>query len=80
MTNSEPSLLDRGSPRDGDEDWISLGGCDLQINGALGLAFPDVTSEDGPKLDAISRYLWQAGIDEYLPTLVTTSLEKFRGR
>ena len=26
-------------------DWISLGGVDLQINGALGLAFPELTAD-----------------------------------
>ena len=31
---------------DAEGDWISLGGVDVQINGALGLAFPDVTMED----------------------------------
>ena len=29
-------------------DWLSLGGLDLQINGGLGLAFPEVTHEDLP--------------------------------
>ena len=27
-------------------DWLSLGGVDLQINGALGLAFPDLGDRD----------------------------------
>ena len=26
-------------------DWLSLGGVDLQINGALGFAFPDLESK-----------------------------------
>ncbi|TVR08159.1 MAG: N-acetylglucosamine-6-phosphate deacetylase [Phormidium sp. GEM2.Bin31] len=79
IPDSETSLGNQDTCLDCGQDWISLGGCDLQINGALGLAFPDVTPDDWPKLDAIGRYLWQAGIDEYLPTLVTTSLEKFQG-
>ncbi len=74
----QPPLNAPGTHLDCGEDWISLGGCDLQINGALGLAFPDVTPEHLPQLDAISRYLWQAGVDAYLPTLVTTSPETFR--
>lgn len=74
----QPPLNAPGTYLDCGEDWISLGGCDLQINGALGLAFPDVTLEHLPQLDAISRYLWQAGVDAYLPTLVTTSPETFR--
>jgi N-acetylglucosamine-6-phosphate deacetylase len=56
-------------------DWISLGGVDLQINGALGLAFTDLQPTDIDKLQKISEYLWQQGIDAYLPTLVTTSVE-----
>lgn len=56
-------------------DWISLGGVDLQINGALGLAFPEVRSQDQEKLTEIAQYLWQQGVDAFLPTLVTTSLE-----
>ncbi|MEG3436973.1 N-acetylglucosamine-6-phosphate deacetylase [Pannus brasiliensis CCIBt3594] len=59
-------------------DWLSLGGVDLQINGGLGLAFPDLEETDLDRLDAISDYLWSRGVDGYLPTLVTTSIEKFR--
>jgi len=56
-------------------DWISLGGVDLQINGALGLAFPEVTGEHSEKLNQIGQFLWQQGVSDFLPTLVTTSLE-----
>lgn len=56
-------------------DWLSLGGVDLQINGALGLAFPDLNATNADKLVAISTFLWQQGVDAYLPTLVTTSVE-----
>jgi N-acetylglucosamine-6-phosphate deacetylase len=56
-------------------DWISLGGVDLQINGALGLAFPDVTMGDFYRLTAICDFLWAQGVDEFLPTIVTTSIE-----
>jgi len=59
-------------------DWLSLGGVDLQINGGLGLAFPDLEITDLEKLDKISDYLENQGIDGYLPTLVTTSVEKFQ--
>jgi N-acetylglucosamine-6-phosphate deacetylase len=59
-------------------DWISLGGVDLQINGALGLAFPDIKAEDAQMLRKISQFLWDAGVDGYLPTLVTTSLENIQ--
>ncbi|MBP0030435.1 N-acetylglucosamine-6-phosphate deacetylase [Roseofilum sp. Guam] len=56
-------------------DWISLAGIDLQINGALGLAFPEITSEDETKLNQICQLLWQQGVSYFLPTLVTTSIE-----
>ncbi|HIK33400.1 MAG TPA: N-acetylglucosamine-6-phosphate deacetylase [Oscillatoriales cyanobacterium M59_W2019_021] len=57
-------------------DWMSLGGVDLQINGALGLAFTDVERADLPKLGEICRFLGERGVDGFLPTLVTTSVEK----
>jgi N-acetylglucosamine-6-phosphate deacetylase len=56
-------------------DWLSLGGIDVQINGALGLAFPDLTTDNAHQLSAIGNYLWQQGVDGYLPTLVTSSVE-----
>jgi N-acetylglucosamine-6-phosphate deacetylase len=59
-------------------DWCSLGGVDLQINGALGLAFPDLQSTDGDKLTKICQLLWEQGIDGFLPTIVTTSIENFQ--
>ncbi|WP_017652930.1 N-acetylglucosamine-6-phosphate deacetylase [Fortiea contorta] len=59
-------------------DWISLGGVDLQINGALGLAFPDLNSENCHFLPEISQFLWNVGVDAYLPTLVTTSVENIQ--
>jgi N-acetylglucosamine-6-phosphate deacetylase len=57
-------------------DWISLGGVDVQINGALGLAFPDLDPDSGHRLPAICEFLWNQGVDGFLPTLVTTSVEK----
>ncbi|MCC5615299.1 N-acetylglucosamine-6-phosphate deacetylase [Nostoc sp. CHAB 5836] len=59
-------------------DWISLGGVDLQINGALGLAFPDLTTENAHILQKITKFLWDVGVDGFLPTLVTTSVEKIQ--
>ena len=56
-------------------DWISLGGVDLQINGALGLAFPDLKSNNADKLENICQFLWEQGVDGFLPTIVTTCLE-----
>jgi N-acetylglucosamine-6-phosphate deacetylase len=59
-------------------DWISLSGIDLQINGALGLAFPDLSFSTANKLAVINQFLWQQGVDSYLPTLVTTSIENIQ--
>ncbi|MGC1246629.1 MAG: N-acetylglucosamine-6-phosphate deacetylase [Spirulinaceae cyanobacterium] len=59
-------------------DWLSLGGIDLQINGCLGLAFPDLEKKHLPLLAKISKYLWNQGVDGYLPTIVTTSPEKIK--
>jgi N-acetylglucosamine-6-phosphate deacetylase len=60
-------------------DWVSLGAVDLQINGALGLAFPDLREKHFEQLQAICELLWQQGVDGFCPTLVTTSLENFHG-
>ena len=59
-------------------DWISLGGIDLQINGALGLAFPDLTQEHQGMLLKICQLLWDQGMDGFLPTLVTAPVEKIQ--
>ena len=59
-------------------DWLSLGGVDLQINGGLGLAFPDLESKDLPKLKQICDFLWQQGVDGFLPTIVTTGIDKIQ--
>jgi N-acetylglucosamine-6-phosphate deacetylase len=55
-------------------DWISAGGVDLQINGALGLAFPELTAENADQLDKIGTFLWDQGVDGYCPTVVTTDI------
>ncbi|MGB3293049.1 MAG: N-acetylglucosamine-6-phosphate deacetylase [Phormidesmis sp.] len=60
-------------------DWISAGAVDLQINGALGLAFPDLRPDHFEQLQAICELLWLQGVDGFCPTLVTTSLENFHG-
>ncbi|ARV58527.1 N-acetylglucosamine-6-phosphate deacetylase [Nostocales cyanobacterium HT-58-2] len=59
-------------------DWISLGGVDLQINGALGLAFPDLSAKNSHHLINICQFLWDAGVDAFLPTIVTTSVDKIQ--
>ena len=59
-------------------DWLSLGGVDLQINGGLGLAFPDLELKDLPKLSKICDFLYAKGVDGFLPTIVTTSIAKIQ--
>lgn len=59
-------------------DWLSLGGVDLQINGGLGLAFPDVEVKDFTQLQKISDFLYAQGVDSFLPTIVTTSIDKIQ--
>lgn len=65
-------------PLDAEGDWISLGGIDLQINGALGLAFPDLNPSNCEKLNIICEFLWHQGVDGFLPTIVTTSVENIQ--
>ncbi|MEQ9482166.1 N-acetylglucosamine-6-phosphate deacetylase [Coleofasciculus sp. F4-SAH-05] len=71
-------LAQNGANIDVTGDRLSLAGVDLQINGALGLAFPDLTLGDSQKLQQICQFLGNQGIDGFLPTLVTTSIEKIQ--
>ena len=59
-------------------DWLSLGGIDLQINGSLGLAFPDLESTNFKKLKQVCDFLWQQGVDGFLPTIVTTAVDQIQ--
>jgi N-acetylglucosamine-6-phosphate deacetylase len=74
-STGDTSQFSRAAILDVEGDWISLGGVDLQINGALGLAFPDLCDYHADALLKIGRFLWEQGIDGFLPTLVTTSIE-----
>ncbi|MEL6161727.1 MAG: N-acetylglucosamine-6-phosphate deacetylase [Cyanobacteria bacterium J06623_5] len=73
LSNSAAEVIDVAS------DWISLGAVDLQINGALGLAFPDLRLRDLARLQEICHFLWAQGVDGFCPTIVTTSLENIHG-
>ena len=73
-----PSYLPATQIMDVAGDWLSLGGIDLQINGALGLAFPDLELENCPQLGKICDFLWSQGIDGFLPTIVTTEISKIQ--
>ncbi len=59
-------------------DWLSPGGVDLQINGGLGLAFPELTPGDLPRLQALLELLWRDGVEAICPTLVTCAPEALR--
>jgi N-acetylglucosamine-6-phosphate deacetylase len=78
MANVPLETQNSGSVLDVAGDWISPGGVDLQINGALGLAFPDLNLENYEKLTTICEFLWSQGVDGFLPTIVTTSVENIQ--
>ena len=59
-------------------DWISPRGIDLQINGGLGLAFPELTPADLPRLLQLLELLWQDGVEAISPTLVTCGVAPLR--
>ncbi|MBM5800826.1 MAG: amidohydrolase family protein [Cyanobacteria bacterium K_DeepCast_35m_m2_023] len=61
-----------------DGDWLSPMGVDLQINGGLGLAFPELTPADLPRLAELQQLLWRDGVEAICPTLVTCGIEPLR--
>ena len=59
-------------------DWLSLAGVDLQINGGLGLAFPELGEAQLPQLEALRELLWRDGVEAICPTLVTCGVGALR--
>ncbi|WP_411876966.1 N-acetylglucosamine-6-phosphate deacetylase [Vulcanococcus limneticus] len=59
-------------------DWLSPAAVDLQINGGLGLAFPELTPADLPKLLELLEQLWADGVEAISPTLVTCGVAPLR--
>ena len=59
-------------------DWLSPMGVDLQINGGLGLAFPELSEADLPRLAELQALLWRDGVEAICPTLVTCGIEPLR--
>ena len=59
-------------------DWISPAGVDLQINGGLGLPFPELQREQLPRLLELLDLLWRDGVEAIAPTLVTCAVEPLR--
>ncbi len=51
---------------------------DLQINGGLGLAFPELTPADLPRLHELLELLWRDGVEAICPTLVTCAGDPLR--
>jgi N-acetylglucosamine-6-phosphate deacetylase len=73
--------LPPGSSSTGEDwsgDWLSPMGVDLQINGGLGLAFPELSSTDLPNLLALLELLWRDGVEAIAPTLVTCGVAELR--
>lgn len=68
----------RAGGEDWGGDWLSPGGVDLQINGGLGLAFPELSLDDLPRLQALLELLWRDGVDAICPTLVTCAPQALR--
>ncbi|MEB3192383.1 MAG: N-acetylglucosamine-6-phosphate deacetylase [Snowella sp.] len=76
--NSQPFCSTSEQVIDVQGDWISQGGVDLQINGALGLAFSELEDSHFLLLQQIGELLWHQGVDAFTPTIVTTSIAKIR--
>ncbi|SBO44891.1 amidohydrolase family protein [Cyanobium sp. NIES-981] len=73
--------LDPGSAMAGEDwqgDWLSPAGVDLQINGGLGLAFPELSADDLPRLLELLELLWRDGVEAICPTLVTCAVAPLR--
>ena len=64
------------------EDWmgdfLSPMAVDLQINGGLGIAFPELTFKDIPTLYSLLDLLWNDGVEAIAPTIVTSSVASLR--
>ncbi|MFN9645158.1 MAG: N-acetylglucosamine-6-phosphate deacetylase [Cyanobacteriota bacterium] len=70
-----------GSAAAGDDwggDWLSPMGVDLQINGGLGLPFPELREADLPRLEELLALLWRDGVEAIAPTFVTCGLAPLR--
>jgi N-acetylglucosamine-6-phosphate deacetylase len=79
ITAVEP--IPAGSSAAGDDwggDWLSPAGVDLQINGGLGLAFPELSEADLPRLLELLELLWRDGVEAICPTLVTCGVAPLR--
>ncbi|WP_320666507.1 N-acetylglucosamine-6-phosphate deacetylase [Prochlorococcus sp. MIT 1307] len=72
--------MERGSSMAGAHwggDWLSPMGIDLQMNGGLGLAFPELTDQDLPILLDLLDKLWLDGVEAICPTFISGELAAF---
>ena len=84
--DQEDRIVDRGLMPEGTalagESWggdvLSPMGVDLQINGGLGLPFPELTNAALPQLLQLLDQLWCDGVEAISPTLVTCGVEPLR--
>jgi N-acetylglucosamine-6-phosphate deacetylase len=58
--------------------WLSSAGIDLQINGGLGLAFPELQNSQLPRLLELLDLLWRDGVEAICPTFVTCAVAPLR--
>ncbi|MAR07235.1 MAG: N-acetylglucosamine-6-phosphate deacetylase [Cyanobium sp. NAT70] len=75
------AVMDHETAMTGDSwngDWLSPRGIDLQINGGLGLAFPELSDGDLPRLLELLKRLWADGVEAIAPTLVTCAVQPLR--
>ncbi len=59
-------------------NWLSPMGIDLQINGGLGIAFPELNSSDIPTLMELLKKLWADGVEAICPTIVSCNVLSLR--
>ena len=84
--DQQDRIFDLGLMPDGSalagESWrgdvLSPMGVDLQINGGLGLPFPELTEAALPQLLQLLDQLWRDGVEAISPTLVTCGVEPLR--
>ncbi len=58
--------------------WLSPMAIDLQMNGGLGLSFPELQPQDLPKLLELLDKLWMDGVEAICPTLISCSVLNLR--
>ena len=68
--------LDQGEDWGG--DWLSPMAIDLQINGGMGIHFPEIDHKDMPLLFKLLDHLWADGVEAICPTIITCEVSKLR--